>query len=722
MSRTSVKATPETVGLAIATLQSRLAQSSDAGEIVRLEENLSMLKRQYRAISGGQGVPSGAPSPAQQTRPAVAQGQAIDLNRIEVVTATQAEAFLAFTEKIPHDSIVAQKIDAAYKQLAEAGVPADVLMNITEYAKASDSSPGLYVLELGGKGFEALTEADRDQLLSMIPQGFLIEREAQEDAPPPPPPEEEKPTSGPGQVPGPGVIEGPPNEEDLEEEVPEEEKEDVPSLDDKVDDLMEEVQEIHEEISEFGEVMVDLVDQELHDEKEDDDELTPEEFGLDDPFGTIYGEPDKAVPARRSNMATRDLRAERIQRARSRKAPSRPTDRVPHGRRADLTEEWKPDSKKTYKTFKSTPSGVPVKDNEMKQKSKKDLDSLPSIYRAKNEKLTREALKALNVELKPAKPTAGKKQSWFVQMEDTPVYRIDPLVKGGSTKFASKAFGSSILAAIQNHGLVAAMRLYRAARVAPKNPKTTATTLRRSPLSRRGGTPRPRRAMPPMKDGPGKAGPEEDGKGKSMPKGKPPMKGKPKGKPPMGTDKEEACKPGAVDRKPMATTQAQIQEAALSMFRDDAMRFRRALALAIKASNRNIIRPHPLKHALYQSLDALGVADANVIIDEAFDNAGEDHFAVLLQTADKYMDMAPEALVDLEARIAEMPVYQVPNRGQAGSQGVQASDLRQRAVQGSAPIMTNTVQDPGQSRRDQIRSVVPQPNFSRVAQSLLNRG
>lgn len=136
-------------------------------------------------------------------------------------------------------------------------------------------------------------------------------------------------------------------------------------------------------------------------------------------------------------------------------------------------------------------------------------------------------------------------------------------------------------------------------------------------------------------------------------------------------------------------------------------RFLRAFRLALTAMNKNLVKPVPLKEAMFEVLSELDVDNPVAVIEACFQKGANLHFDAAIATAEKYLDMSDEAFVETEAMIGENEVAEVAAPVRQAS--VKASDLVKRASASSLPFDTAT-----SSKDDfysKLNSALPKPKL-----------
>jgi len=145
-------------------------------------------------------------------------------------------------------------------------------------------------------------------------------------------------------------------------------------------------------------------------------------------------------------------------------------------------------------------------------------------------------------------------------------------------------------------------------------------------------------------------------------------------------------------------------------------RFLRAFRLALTAMNKNLVKPNPLKAALFQTLDDLGIDEPQKIVEYAFSKAHNAHFETAIAQAEKYMEMSDEAFVEAENMIdaAETPV---PTTAPEVKSGIEAEAMRKRASANSLVLSTQTDKSVDDSLAARLRSALPVPKLWSVKQT-----
>jgi len=147
-------------------------------------------------------------------------------------------------------------------------------------------------------------------------------------------------------------------------------------------------------------------------------------------------------------------------------------------------------------------------------------------------------------------------------------------------------------------------------------------------------------------------------------------------------------------------------------FSDIKRRFIRSINLALTAMNKNLVKPNPLKGAFFQVLSDLEIDNPHKVIEYAFSEAHTAHFDTAIAQAEKYMEMSDEAFVETEELIngTETAVPDVKEiKKEAGVR--RSAELRQRAVDGSLVLSTQTESKSDGELVDRLRSVLPVPKL-----------
>jgi len=140
------------------------------------------------------------------------------------------------------------------------------------------------------------------------------------------------------------------------------------------------------------------------------------------------------------------------------------------------------------------------------------------------------------------------------------------------------------------------------------------------------------------------------------------------------------------------------------------------IAIVCAGMDKNFYKDHgnPLKESLWAELHAFGITNPSPIIEAAFRRGSTKYFETVLSKAVEYMEMNPEALVQIKAAIGDMDVLPAGNESageelpEAFPAPEQAPTLSQRlaassvAVAGIPTVVGNALGDHKQSLRREL--------------------
>lgn len=258
----------------------------------------------------------------------------------------------------------------------------------------------------------------------------------------------------------------------------------------------------------------------------------------------------------------------------------------------------------------------------------------PSITKVKKDEIPK-MLKVSELSFK----LSADKDAWDVlDKEENPLFTIDKPENTSEDEFATKEYVARIVHAMKNHGIKKTLVAY-GARVA-------------------GGV---------MPDGDKKP---DDDKKKDMKKKKKLKKDDMKEFPPKDKETELTAR----------------------------LKYARAMKLAMTAMNKNLVNRgvHPIKASMYEMLVKVGNLSPDVasgIIESGFRTNAQEFVDLVLEQADKYMDMSDEALVEYEAAVGEMETQMPDASDDPEAISPEASAVRKRAANGSLPITTHTAKE-----------------------------
>jgi len=160
-------------------------------------------------------------------------------------------------------------------------------------------------------------------------------------------------------------------------------------------------------------------------------------------------------------------------------------------------------------------------------------------------------------------------------------------------------------------------------------------------------------------------------------------------------DKDDMKKMKKKDKKEDDKVGAKANTASLI---DIKLKYARALKLAMTAMNKNLVNRgvHPIKASMYEMLVKVGGLQPDVasgVIEAGFRSNADEFIDLVIDQADKYMDMDDTAFVEYEAAIGETET-QIPEASDdmddTAFMSQRAASIRKRAAQGSVPITTHT--------------------------------
>lgn len=167
---------------------------------------------------------------------------------------------------------------------------------------------------------------------------------------------------------------------------------------------------------------------------------------------------------------------------------------------------------------------------------------------------------------------------------------------------------------------------------------------------------------------------------------------------------------------PLQEKEEESLEAPTASAADFARKFSRAFRLALSAQNKNLIA-NPLKSALFEAMQHVGVDRPDRIIEAAFARAAAEQFEVALAKTAEYLEMGDQSFIEMEAQIGELqtqqPDVKEPSVEEltAEERKMIASKLRARASKSSLPFNSATAMSPSTGRQQLLDNALPRPKL-----------
>lgn len=148
--------------------------------------------------------------------------------------------------------------------------------------------------------------------------------------------------------------------------------------------------------------------------------------------------------------------------------------------------------------------------------------------------------------------------------------------------------------------------------------------------------------------------------------------------------------------------------------RNHMARFRRALNVAIQASNRNLIAPNVLKASFAAVLEERGMDPQEIVAvtEQAFRMGAAKHFDQIVAKALEWMDKDDSNFAEWEQMVRTSSVVMPPvEDGQRYDRHVEAEGLRRRAMEGSflPTTMGAGMGDEGSDLASRLTAALPKP-------------
>lgn len=530
-----------------------------------------------------------------------------------------------------------------------------------------------------------------DNLRSKVAKKTASFMRVAQQAPTPPPPPAEGPAPGappgaapkapprppaPGMAPGaPGAAPAPPAPPPSpSEQMAEKDKAQGVKLDkveqaitqnnDKMESLVDAVVEMKQVIEQgiLGEPGMDDKIKKLK-EKQKNNELTSDEFGLDEDKSSIVSKEER-------NMATE---AKELRQA----------------RKGRLAGDLK------YHTDKYDPEGLKFEDVEHENKKYKQEVPAPVITKVKKDETPELFRIALDL--------SDDESKWSVVDKPTEqvLYEIQK-TDANSDGFNTEAFARAVIADMKSLGVEAAMQKHGALPM----------MLDKGPAGGPGGDKGPMGDKVPekLKNLKTQIGDKEDDVKDSM---KDALKDKILKK----DDKPSIIKkdlPLADMKKEEAVTPS-LQGSAKQAERDIQRRFLRAFRVALSAQQKNLI-DNPLKAAWFRALTAMNIDEPTRLIEATFSQAALDQFEVALNKAEEYLALSDEAFIETESTVGDFRTT-LPTEEAAVEPSVRqsaATAMRERAKKASMVVSTASDAD-ASDRASVIAQALPMPKLAGIS-------
>jgi len=391
-------------------------------------------------------------------------------------------------------------------------------------------------------------------------------------------------------------------------------------------------------------------------EKQKKNEMTSEEFGLDE---------DKSIVSKEErNMATeaRELR---------------------QARKGRLAGDLK------YHSDKYDPQGLKFEDADHENKKYKQEVPAPVITKVKKDETPELFRIALDL--------SDDESKWSIVDKPTEkiLYEIQK-TDANSEGFNTEAFARAVIADMKTLGIAAAMKKHGALPM----------MLDKGPIGGPGGPggdkgPMADKVPEKLKNLKTQIGDKENDVKDSM---KDALKDK--------VIKKDKGGPLNLIKKDLPLSDLKKEES-LQSNADIQRRFLRAFRVALSAQQKNLI-DNPLKAAWFHALTSMNIAEPTRLIEATFSQAALDQFEVALNKAEEYLALSDEAFIETESTIGDFRTTAPAEEAVEPAIRQAAVAMRERAKKASLVVSTASDSD-ASDRALAISQAVPMPKLAGIS-------